>query len=458
MNKRNDNTIKPPSSFRPYGALPNYQRVADYSGEPLSGIDQRRGVTSGQTAVKGSLRRRLWELPVSAHCPVIGVCLPIDQSRQILNKVANRKIEGTDYEFHSNLVVRARDKNPLSELLQKELDRRFSVSLRQFARLKTSGAVADAWCAAVNEGNVAGALWASLTHARCDSDLETCILEDMHMIQHQAGVSVRAEIDTLTRLRSEHLGIVSECEKLKVCFARSQADHLARTLQLTHQLETSRAECVRQSALIAVLEIDIQTRPQRDRDAVKSRSAMVQRIGELSLRVRELEANLMPRTGTSEDAGRTEAKKAEANITRTNVKATSSTTETDALIEDTPKTSLQNQAIACIGGRSSAVAAYRALVERCGAMFVHHDGGTEESLHRLEPVLAAADLVICQAGCINHSAYGMVKDYCKRTGKRCLYLENPSVSSFANGLRAFRIELAKAQSRFDRIVCFSSKG
>ncbi len=449
MSKSNDHTLQtlyaqPPSSFGLYGALPNYQHVASYSGEPLSGIDHRRAGTSGQTAAKGSLRRRLWELPAAAHCPVIGVCLPIDQTRQILNKVAGRKIEANDYEFHSNLVFRARDKNPVSELLQKELDRRFSSTLQQFSKLKTSDAVADAWCAAVNAGDVAGALWASLTHARCDSDLETCILEDIHMIQHQAGATVRADVEALKKLSRVHATLRNDYEKLKERHAKSQVDYAVQALQLTRQLEASRVECTSQSARIAALESDVQKSCQGDGVAVQSRGVMVQRIGELSLRVRELEAKLEQQPGTAEDAVRAEATKVEAGIVRTKAKVASSDTQVDEVIEDTTKTSLQNQAIACIGGRSSAVAAYRALVERCGAKFVHHDGGTEESFHRLDSVLATADLVICQTGCINHNAYGMVKEYCKRTGKRCLYLENPSVSSFANGLRAIRIELAKA--------------
>jgi Uncharacterized protein conserved in bacteria (DUF2325) len=448
MSKNSDHTevtlnAQLPSAFGLYGALPNYQRLDNYSGEPLSGIANRRAGTSVQTTTKGSLRRRLWGLPAAAHCPVIGVCLPIDQSRQILNKVAGRKIEANDYEFHSNLVFRARDKNPVSELLQKELDRRFSLPLQQFAKLKTSDAVAEAWCAAVNAGDVAGALWASLTHARCDSDLETCILEDIHMIQHQAGATVRADVEAVTKLSREHAALIINCEKLKERHAKSQVDYAAQTLQLTRQLEASRAECIHQSVRIAALESDVQKSSQGDGGAAQSRGAMIQRISELSLRVRELEAKLEQRPDTAEYVAPTEPIKVKTGIARTSAKVVSSSAQVDGVSDDTPKMSLQNQAIACIGGRSSAVAAYRALVERCGAKFVHHDGGTEESFHRLDSVLATADLVICQTGCINHSAYGMVKDYCKRTGKRCLYLENPSVSSFANGLRAIRIELAK---------------
>ncbi len=53
---------------------------------------------------------------------------------------------------------------------------------------------------------------------------------------------------------------------------------------------------------------------------------------------------------------------------------------------------------------------------------------------RAAAACGAADLVVCQAGCISHNAYWLVKDHCKRTGKRCIYLERPSAAGFARGL------------------------
>ncbi|MDP1532259.1 MAG: DUF2325 domain-containing protein, partial [Rubrivivax sp.] len=92
---------------------------------------------------------------------------------------------------------------------------------------------------------------------------------------------------------------------------------------------------------------------------------------------------------------------------------------------------LGNRAVLCVGGRTASVPTYRRLVEGSGARFLHHDGGAEHNVGQLEMTLAAADLVICQAGCVSHNAYWRVKDHCKRTGKRCVFVENPS----ATGLR-----------------------
>ena len=95
---------------------------------------------------------------------------------------------------------------------------------------------------------------------------------------------------------------------------------------------------------------------------------------------------------------------------------------------------LNQKNVLCVGGRSGNVASYRDVVERTGARFAHHDGGLEDNVAALESSMAAADMVICQTGCISHNAYWRVKDYCKRTGKRCLFVENPSTSSLERGL------------------------
>lgn len=46
-------------------------------------------------------------------------------------------------------------------------------------------------------------------------------------------------------------------------------------------------------------------------------------------------------------------------------------------------------------------------------------------LDGLDASLAAADLVVCQTGCLSHGAYWRVQDHCKRTGKSCMLVEQP---------------------------------
>jgi siroheme synthase (precorrin-2 oxidase/ferrochelatase) len=88
-----------------------------------------------------------------------------------------------------------------------------------------------------------------------------------------------------------------------------------------------------------------------------------------------------------------------------------------------------------VGGRLAQLPMYRTLVQRHGGIFEHHDGGIEERSQRLADRLAAADLVLCQAGCVNHNAYARVKEHCKRHAKPCVFIDKPGASSFMRALQ-----------------------
>ena len=51
--------------------------------------------------------------------------------------------------------------------------------------------------------------------------------------------------------------------------------------------------------------------------------------------------------------------------------------------------------------------------------------------HALDESLAAADLVICQTGCISHDDYWRVQDHCRRTGKPCILVDQAALPSAA---------------------------
>jgi len=107
-----------------------------------------------------------------------------------------------------------------------------------------------------------------------------------------------------------------------------------------------------------------------------------------------------------------------------------------------PPITVHGRRVLCVGGIQHAVARYRSRVERLGGLFDHHDGGLEDNLQALDGRLRRAELVICQAACINHEAYHRIKRHCERTGTPCLYLERPSLSRFDRALHG----IAAAQS------------
>jgi len=112
-----------------------------------------------------------------------------------------------------------------------------------------------------------------------------------------------------------------------------------------------------------------------------------------------------------------------------------------------PPMRLDERSVLCVGGRPASVPVYRELIERTGGRFMHHDGGDEDNVTKLDATLAAADLVICQAGCISHGAYWRVKEHCKRTGKRCVFVESPSAAGLKRALAELQPAAAEPQGR-----------
>lgn len=71
-------------------------------------------------------------------------------------------------------------------------------------------------------------------------------------------------------------------------------------------------------------------------------------------------------------------------------------------------------------------------IEQAGGRFLHHAGSDDgaDDVAALEASLVAADLVICQTGCVSHDAYWRVHDHCRRTGKQCVLVDQPQAMRF----------------------------
>ena len=59
----------------------------------------------------------------------------------------------------------------------------------------------------------------------------------------------------------------------------------------------------------------------------------------------------------------------------------------------------------------------------------------------LEASLRAADLVICQTGCLSHGDYWRVHDYCRRTNKTCVLVEQAGLPDMTRAQKAGSGEL-----------------
>lgn len=74
-----------------------------------------------------------------------------------------------------------------------------------------------------------------------------------------------------------------------------------------------------------------------------------------------------------------------------------------------------------------------ALAQGEAAVPAAHPMPAHQPPHALDESLAAADLVICQTGCISHDDYWRVQDHCRRTGKPCILVDQAALPSAAQG-------------------------
>lgn len=381
------------------------------------------------TVTAGSRRRRLWDLPPSCHCPVVGVCFPLSVLRQWVNKALGGRAAGNDYEIHVGAVAECRQRNRLSEWLQRDLDARYALTIQAFKQAKDTPAVAQYWADALQQGDVAGAFWATLTHPRCDEALQEAVLRDMHMLQHQAGAAVRTDVNRYHALVQEHGVLTRELARIQERCTRWMAEKSAEIEQQNAQLAQQRTLVIDKDVRIEGLTQELEALKSSIKD-FESVSRLRQQVDQLTQRQADLEVQNARLRQQLSDARRAARPRASAE------RAMSA----DGPVHEVPGECpiglpLKEKTILCVGGRNGNVSNYRDVIEQAGGHFAHHDGGLEDHHGALDAVLAAADLVICQTGCISHNAYWRVKDFCKRTGKQCVYVENPSTSALARTLK-----------------------
>ena len=377
----------------------------------------------------GSRRKRVWELPAHMHCPVVGVCLPVATMRQLIKKLFSTTFTDRDYDLHSSLVAECQRRSPITEAVQKDFDARFSVFIKQATHLKSPEALLAWWYERGVGTNLPGTFWAVLTHPQCKRDVETTVLGEVHMMQHQLGGAARNEQAHISLLLAQVNELQEKSKAQSERAIRISGEQLMERNQQTLEIARLRADLLNKNALIAEQKNQLtafdscanQT-PQRRENTNPTHKSAEQNTTIAALRQ---EIQLLKH----------EAFQSATLRVRVPPDLEQQFAQQPTVTEFVKLDDLIDQTILCVGGRTSSIPMYRKIISKTGAKFVHHDGGEHDNISQLDATLSAADMVICQTGCISHDAYWRVKDHCKRFGKRCVFVETPSPSSLVRALK-----------------------
>ncbi len=383
-------------------------------------------------------RRKVWELPVRWHCPLIGTCLPVAEMRKTAARAGYDEREMSDYTLHTAVVGSCDTRSEVAELVQRYFEKRYAATIQRFTRAKEEAEVLAQWQEALAAGSdIAGALWAAWSHADLSDAGGKQIHGDIHMLSHQDGAAVRADLRRLEQLKQENHHLRNEAAAFKMGLAVAQREKdkaladLQRRLALAEQQaallgrrELELAEARRQARDYETLHARAEAMTQRIETLEERNAANARRAADLEIRLGDVQGDLAAAEAALEMALGIEG-------------GCTGVAGTAGCGRGCPaEVALAGRCVLCIGGRTGLVDGYRRMVETRGGRFLHHDGGQEESLHRIDAVVASADAVVCQSGCVSHAAYYRLKEACKKLGKPCVFVQSPGVGSFARGLAA----------------------
>lgn len=404
--------------------------------------------TDSETSVSpspGLRRKKIWELEHRFHCSIAGTCFTLDELRRFCRKVEG-KVKGPirDYELHITFVGilgNAHAARPAN----KYLDRKYRTTIQRFNPANSPGELLNLWNEAVSQGDIASAFWALTTHPLASEELLFQVFGEVHMLSHLSGASIRLDMQALKRLRQRVPALEHELaeSRTELLHRMRKKDKTIQTLnkRLAMQLETERKLCETQQRL----------------DELENGKAISQLRSRLKEQTDELDKTLV-RAERAEAAAQKWRRVADesAILHRSLVQQTVALAAERDTLENTLDQHLSTRISPCgdggldaqnidlckrcilyVGGRNRQCSHFRALVERQNGSFIHHDGGREESAHRLAALLPRADVVLCPLDCVSHDAVQRIVHHCKQYGKTLKLLPKSSLAAFSSGLKEF---------------------
>jgi hypothetical protein len=386
-------------------------------------------------------RRKIWEFDATLHCSIIGTCLSNAELRQILLKLSFKEAAtATEHELHSSGVLIAGKHTESAKLLHKALDRRHRVAINRFARAKSAAGVRSLWQEAVQGGEIPGAYWAALTHPATNDVLVREVFAEVHMLSHLVGAANRAYIRRLRQLEADNADLLAKVERQQrqlrdaIVARDTTIRELSRALEARIDRGPDRTEAPSEAAW-AALAADLKCRL----DRCTSRSERLER--QLTQARSALAAECLARSASEEREVelRREVEAIETSLAMAGEVADEIRAEVPGGAAADANAPLPigplGATLLYVGGRPAQIGHLRAWAERCGANFLHHDGGIEERGGLLPGLVSRADAVLFPVDCVSHAAMSVVKRLCRQAGKPFLPLRSAGLAPFCAALR-----------------------
>ncbi|MEM7634089.1 MAG: DUF2325 domain-containing protein [Pseudomonadota bacterium] len=349
-------------------------------------------------------------------CSVIGTCLTHDDLLVVARKWnVNIEADARAFDVHGFFVRKAGEPGDISRAIEKMLDGRYGGLIRRVANTADDEKLVDFWNNAVNDGFVAGAYWAIISHRHVPDDLRNRIFGEVHMMSHLLGGTARKIVGAAAELQTR----VDQMERRQERWSS----------QARQALE------VRDSKIQK-----LQDELAKSRSRQRTPSAAVPETAKLSkLNAKQERALIAARTRARQLANELEQVKERLSELR---KSRPSKPAQPPAVAFDPVAGLCGKAVLYLGGRQASVPQITKAAEAARVSLLHHDGGLEQSAHLIDDLISRCDAVICPVDCINHQA-------CLKAKKLCKKMRKPFMPVSSRGTTTFQRALADLASRLN---------
>ncbi|WP_236024668.1 DUF2325 domain-containing protein [Arenibaculum pallidiluteum] len=353
----------------------------------------------------GGPRLKLWEIPGRYHCSIIGTCLSMAALRRLLPRAGLKPAaDADDYSIHGHAVAGSGRADRLTKLINKVLDTTWGPEVRRFTAAPVHE-LEEMWRSAAVNGRIAGAYWALMSRRGVPEALLTEAYGTVHMLSHLLGSEARSGLRRLAQAERRNAELEDALAALRRAKREAEAERDERIAALEAKLRAA-------GAVGAVTRRPPGPRP-AEADLLRRLALAERRVAAERSRARVAEAALERmgklidgRAAASEGVPAAAARAAEPRMAETG----SSPAPAPAIVID-------GKCILFLGGRPGAIPHLRSLVERRNGRLLHHDGGLEQTVRRLDGLVEQADMVVCPVDCISHEACLRAKRLCRRLNK-----------------------------------------
>lgn len=375
-------------------------------------------------------RYKLWELQSCWHCMVVGTCLTLSEVRQQAGKAGLSVKNKSDYDIHQLAVESAADnKHPLTQRLQKLLERKFAIPVKQFRASRDEQTLKSQWDTGWRSGQVAGSLWALITHSLANRNLILEVFGQVHMMSHLSGASTCVDRGRLQEQERQLASLDKELQSLRL-----RHEHNSEALcEQTRMADAYRLENQKLSAQLRSVNAEI---PDNESVLPNTRA----RLATATLQTRQLQDKvdeLLEQLATEQNEKQQlqlDVQQLEALLESRLEQARETPTQQPAPCPRVDALKLCGQCVLYLGGKAHQRRHFQALVESCEGRFLHHDGGRETCPHRISELVSQADVVMCPTDCISHSAMQKARTLCAKQDKPMIFMQRSSLSAFTRSL------------------------